>query len=198
MLGYSFRFWNAALAPELMAALLAWLRDDAQRNERHRYHWGDAVPAPEQARALLLDLIRGEIKDLEWRLADLDAHEAAERRAAVAEAALPPDTPKTRLYLRYHASAISSLHRALNSLLRLQKDRHAAEERNEANGGDEPQLSDDTSTDCVEEKESGDGEDGCRVTEEDNAPAFEPDAASLEGVPIVLDAPDAPPCPPAG
>ena len=143
------------------------------------------MPPPEQARALLLELVRGEIKDLEWRLADHDTHEAAERRAAVAEAALPPDTPKTRLYLRYHAAAISSLHRALNTLLRLQKDRHAAEERNEANGGDEPQVSDDTAEDCVEKKEAGDGENECRVTGEDNTHHSGNEWESLDDIPVV-------------
>ena len=189
MLGYSFRFWNAALAPEAMTALLAWLRDDAQRHTQHRYLHGDAVPPPEQARALLLDLARGEIKDLEWRLVDHDAHEAAERRAAVAEAALPPDTPKTRLYLRYQASAISSLHRALNSLLRLQKDRLAAEAeaeaRNEAKEEEESQVSDDAATDCVEENGPGDGEDGCRVTGEDSMSNTGDELASLDEIPIV-------------
>ena len=199
MLGYSFRFWNAALAPEAMAALLAWLRDDAQRHDHHRYLYGDAVPPSEQARASSWTWLRGRSAALEWRLADHDAHEAAERRAAVAEAALPPDTPKTRLYLRYHASAISSLHRALNSLLRLQKDRHAAEAeaeaRNEADGGDEAQLNDDATTDCVEEKESGDGEDGCRVTGEDTMQNIGDDLASLDEIPVV---PVVPPLTPLG
>ena len=111
----------------------------------------DRLPEKEECRQWIRELIAREVAELEALEASLEAIEAADRAEAQARALILTDGPTARLFLRYHAEARMSFHRAHRALLK-QLDRDALEEElpNEPNdpvweclSPDDPETSDD-------------------------------------------------------
>ena len=97
------------------------------------------------------ELIAREVAELEALEASLEALEEADRAEAQARALILTDGPTARLFLRYHAEARMSFHRAHTALLK-QLDRDALEEElpnepddpvGEGLSPDDPETSDD-------------------------------------------------------
>jgi hypothetical protein len=111
----------------------------------------DRLPEKEECRQWLRELIAREVAELEALEASLEAIEEADRAEAQARALILSDGATARLFLRYHAEARMSFHRAHRALLK-QLDRDALEEElpNEPDGPggeglspDDPEASDD-------------------------------------------------------
>jgi hypothetical protein len=111
----------------------------------------DRLPEKEECRQWLRELIAREVAELEALEASLEAIETADRAEAQARALILTDGPTARLFLRYHAEARMSFHRAHTALLK-QLDRDALEEElpnepddpvGECLSPDDPEVSDD-------------------------------------------------------